>query len=114
MKLSTILLLTVCLQAAAASVSGQNVTLRVKNATLKEVFRKIQQQTGLDVFLDESFLEKAGRVSIDVTNIPVEEVLDICLKEKPFFYTIQQGRIVVKPIAEKRTGCRKCCSSSLK
>ncbi len=101
MKLSAILILTVCLQATAASVAGQNVTLRVKNATLKEVFRKIQQQTGLDVFLDESFLEKAGRISIDVSDLPVEHVLDICLKDKPFVYTIQQGRIVVKPQSDK-------------
>ena len=96
MKITAVLLLAACLHASART-DGQAVTLKVKNAPLKEVFRAIQQQTGLDVLVDEALLQKAGRVTLDVRDMPVPQVLNICLKNEPLTYTIVDGRIVVKP-----------------
>ena len=95
MKLTTILLLITCLQ-VSAGVAGQTVTIRVKNAPMKEVFREIQKQTGLDVFVDEALLQKTGKVTLDVKNMPVPEVLDLCLKNEPLNYVIADGRIVIR------------------
>ena len=96
MKLTAILILAGCLQLAART-NGQLVTIKVKDAPMKEVFREIQKQTGLNVMIDESLLEKAGKVTLDVKDMPVHEVLNICLKNEPLSYTIADGRIVVKP-----------------
>ena len=96
MKLTAVLLLAVCMQVAART-EGQTVTLKVKNAPMKEVFREIQKQTGLNVMVDEALLEKTGRVTLDVRNMPVPQVLNICLQHEPLTYTIVDGRIVVKP-----------------
>ena len=95
MKLTAVLLLAACMQLAART-EGQTVTLKVKNAPMKEVFREIQKQTGLNVMIDAALLEKAARVTLDVRDMPVPQVLSICLKNEPLTYTIVDGRIVVK------------------
>ena len=95
MKLTATLILVACLQVSART-AGQTVTLKVKNAPMKEVFREIQKQTGLDVLVDEALLEKTGRITLDVKDMPVPEVLNICLRHEPLTYTIADGRIVVK------------------
>ncbi|WP_341837309.1 TonB-dependent receptor [Chitinophaga pollutisoli] len=97
MKLTTILILTASLHVAASKVAGQNVTMRLKDVPIKTVLLKIQKQTGLDFLIDESILESAGRVSLDVKGMPVSSVLKLCLEDKPLSYSISNGRIVVKP-----------------
>ncbi len=96
MKLTAVLLFAACMQVAAHT-EGQTVTLKVKNAPMKEVFREIQKQTGLNVMVDEAIVEKVGRVTLDVRDMPVSQVLNICLKNEPLTYTIVNDRIVVKP-----------------
>jgi TonB-linked SusC/RagA family outer membrane protein len=95
MNLTAVLLLTASLQLAART-HGQTVTLKLRDAPMKEVFRQIQKQTGLDVLIDEALLKKAGRVTLDVRNMEVNDVLDLCLKNEPLSYKIIDGRIVVK------------------
>jgi Tfp pilus assembly protein PilO len=46
MKLTAILILTISLQGLAKSLHSQNVSLDVKNGSLKKVFKEIQKQTG--------------------------------------------------------------------
>jgi type II secretory pathway component GspD/PulD (secretin) len=56
MKLVTILMLATAMQLAARS-EGQVVTISVKDAPLKEVFREIQKQTGMNIMVKESLLK---------------------------------------------------------
>jgi len=95
MKLTAIILLTTCLH-VSAGVVGQTVTIRVRNTPMKEVFREIQKQTGLDVFVDEALLQKTGKITLDVRDMPVPEVLNLCLKNEPLNYFISDGRIVIR------------------
>ena len=99
MKLSILLLIT-SLQISAVMVA-QNVTLSVKDASLKEVFAEINQQTGYSFFYRDSYLRNAGRVTLDVTNMPVEEVLNLCLGDMPVEYQIDENTIVLKPAKAK-------------
>ncbi len=95
MKLTAFLLLIACLQVSARS-EGQTVSLSVKNASLKEVFREIQKQTGLNIMVNEKIIARAGRVSLDVNNMPVREVLSLCLKNEPLSFSIVDNAIIVK------------------
>ena len=61
MRLTTVLLFTACLH-VAANTEGQNITLNVKDAPVKEVFREIQKQTGLNIMMDEALIEKLKTV----------------------------------------------------
>ncbi len=96
MKLTAVLLTLFCLQVAARS-DGQTVTLKVKDASLKEVFRAIQKQTGMNILVNETVLSKAGKVTLEVNNMPVPEVLKLCLKNEGLTYRIIDNTIVVDP-----------------
>jgi len=95
MKLTAIFLLAAFLHVSATTI-GQTVTIRVKDAPLKEIFREIQKQTGLDVFVDEALLQKTGKVTIDVKDMPVADVLNTCLHNEPLNYVISDGRILIR------------------
>ncbi|HUM65249.1 MAG TPA: TonB-dependent receptor plug domain-containing protein, partial [Chitinophagaceae bacterium] len=94
MKLTSILLLAVSLQVAART-DAQTVSLKFHNAPLKKVLIEVQKQTGLNIFMDEALLEKSGRVTLQVRNMPVQQVLDLCLSGGELGYTID-GTIVVR------------------
>jgi len=95
MKITAVLLVAACLQVSARS-AGQTVTLSVKNVPLGKVFLEIQKQTGLNVLVEEALLEKAGKVTLNVHNMPVNEVVGLCLRNEPFSFSIEAGAIVVK------------------
>ncbi|WP_049815593.1 SusC/RagA family TonB-linked outer membrane protein [Niastella koreensis] len=95
MKLTVILFLI----AFHVSADGYNqvVTLHKKNAPLTDVFKDIRQQTGYDFFYELTWLEKAKPVNINVSNIPLTDALNLCLKDQPLTFTITGTTIVLKP-----------------
>jgi len=95
MKLTTILMLVCCMQISAKS-SSQNITLKVRDAPLTKVFQEIKKQTGYTFIYTESMLKEAKRVSIDVSNSTLQEVLMICFAGQPFSYQIINKTVVVE------------------
>ncbi len=96
MKLTTIFLLVACLRVSAVGYA-QNVTISVKDATLQEVFLEIYHQTGYQVFYQDAYLDKAGKVNIEVKDTPIETVLHQCLDGLGLTYSITNSTIVLKP-----------------
>ncbi|SHL98631.1 TonB-linked outer membrane protein, SusC/RagA family [Chitinophaga sp. CF418] len=97
MKLTTFLLLVVCLQISAKGVS-QQISISEKKAPLKKVLRQVARQAGISIVYDETLLATANPVTIDIKNATVKEVLDVCLSNQPFAYTIDGARIIVKSL----------------
>ncbi|HEY0677851.1 MAG TPA: SusC/RagA family TonB-linked outer membrane protein [Chitinophagaceae bacterium] len=95
MKLTTVLLLAACLQ-VAASAGGQTVTLNVRDVPVKKVFKEIQRQTGLNIFIDEAVLSKTKRVTLQVKDMPVTEVISLCLPGQDVNSSIIDGTIVIR------------------
>ena len=85
------------LHVSAASLS-QKVTLTLKDAPLENVFNQIKQQTGLSFLWDEEILKQTKPVTIDVQNMTVSDVLDMCLKNQGLSYSILQNMVVIKKI----------------
>jgi TonB-dependent SusC/RagA subfamily outer membrane receptor len=96
MKLTVFLMLMACLQVSAKGYAQKKVTLSEKNASLKKVFTAIRKQTGYIVFVNESLLEKAHTVTIQVTNADLAAVLDLCLKNQPLTWSIVGNNIVIE------------------
>ena len=95
MKLTGFLLLAACMQVSAAGYS-QKVTLSEKNAPLQKIFREIKKQTDYSFFFDESWLQQAGRVTIDVKEAPLEKALELCFKNQPLTWSVIGKTIIVK------------------
>jgi TonB-dependent starch-binding outer membrane protein SusC len=94
MKLITILLFTACCTASATGYS--QITLSEKNAPLKKVFKKIEQQSGFHFLYPSNAVDKAGTVTIDVRNVNIEQALKAVLKGKELTYVISGETVVIK------------------
>lgn len=75
---------------------AQKVTISGKNISLEAVFKSIRTQTGFDFFYKDEWLKQANKVTIDVKNAPLKEVLDECFKNQPVFYSIVGKTITIK------------------
>lgn len=102
MKITTVILLGACLQLSARGVS-QTITLSVKDAPLQTVFKLIEKQTDYAFFFDNELLSTGKKVTINVNNLPLPQVLDICFKEQPFTYTISGRTITLARKKETKT-----------
>jgi TonB-linked SusC/RagA family outer membrane protein len=100
MKLSTFILLVSCLQ-VAASVNSQTVSISQKNTSLQKIFKEMNRQTGYQFFYKDNLLNQAGKVDLIVSNVPIEEALNICFKNLPITYGIVDNIIVVKAKEKK-------------
>ncbi|WP_211352086.1 TonB-dependent receptor [Dinghuibacter silviterrae] len=94
-KLTSVLLVTACLQVSAKGFS-QKVTLSETDVSLKKVFKEIHRQTGFLFFYSDELLQPSRKVSIHLRGAPLEEVLDSCFRDQPLVYAIVDNTIVVK------------------
>jgi len=95
MKFTAILLLAAILQVSARGYS-QQVTLNLKEVPLEQVFRAIEQQTGYSFVYKDLLLKNTKPVSLQVSNAPLEDVLQACFKNQPVTYSIVGKIIAVK------------------
>ncbi len=77
---------------------AQTVTINRNQVTIDEVFRDIHRQTGYEFIYNSDVLSAQKTVDIHVTNAPVTEVLNICLKNLPVAYTIKDKVIMVRAV----------------
>lgn len=91
------LLTTVATLHASAGGWAQNVTIHQKNVKLEKVFLDMRRQTGFQFVYNVQMLQAAERVSISVTDAPLETALKKCLAGQPLTYTIVDSTVVIKP-----------------
>ena len=80
----------------SAATYSQNVTIKLKNASLLEVFKTLHKQNGVQFVYDNALLKEAKPISINAVNKPLRQVLDDCFDEQPLTYEIMENLIVVK------------------
>jgi TonB-dependent starch-binding outer membrane protein SusC len=107
MKLTAILLTITLLQVHAAGHS-QTVTFSGKNIMLEKVFTAIKQQTGFMFLYTEDVIKGAKKVSLQVKDADLNEVLRLALKDQPFGYHIENKTIIItrkrEPAENKQPG----------
>lgn len=95
MKLTIVLLIAACLQVSANGYS-QKVTLKKNNISLQKVFEEIRRQTSYQFFYADEVLQTAEKVSVNIKNGTIQQVLDYCFKNQQLTYSIAENTIVVK------------------
>jgi TonB-linked SusC/RagA family outer membrane protein len=96
MKLCFIMMLLFNLQ-LTANTFAQKITLNIEEATLEEVFDKVNRQSGYAFFFDASYLKNAKPLSIKVKDLTLEATLQKIFVNQPFTYVIKGKTIIVKP-----------------
>lgn len=100
MKLTFILAIGLCLGAYAKGYS-QNISLAERNASLTTVFKKIEQQTNYHFICRDEWMSKSRPVNINISNVPLEEALNLCFRDQPLTYSIIGTTIVIKEKKKK-------------
>lgn len=95
MKLTGVLLMSVCLHVAAKG-NGQEITLHVKDAPLAKVFREISRQSNYQIFSNERLLKNARRVTLQLNHVELKDALDACFDGQLFDYVMVGKTIVVR------------------
>lgn len=96
MKLTFAILFSALMQVSAVGIA-QTININKKNAALTQIFADLGKQSGYEFFYNERLLEKASKVSLQVTNATLTDALDLCFKDQPFSYEIMDKTVVVKP-----------------
>jgi type IV pilus assembly protein PilQ len=66
--------------------SGDPITMQLKDADIKDVIRTFAQLTGLNIAVDPGV---TGSVTIDVVDVPWDQVLDLILRQNGLAYTLE-------------------------
>lgn len=96
MRLSVLFLLVSVLSAVGNSYSqNTKFSLRLNNATVKQVFTEIEQNSEFIIVYSDDILDVSKEVSVVVTNSSVEKILDQMFAGTPIDYTIKDRQIVI-------------------
>jgi TonB-linked SusC/RagA family outer membrane protein len=95
MKLVIILLTTAIIQVSAASYA-QKVTMKQHGIELVNVFQEIRKQTGYDFLYSDKIMEQAKTVDLNLQDVGIEEALEICFKDQPLSYSIENKIVTVR------------------
>ncbi|MDX3914626.1 MAG: TonB-dependent receptor [Pseudosphingobacterium sp.] len=97
MKLTAFILLLALMQVSAKSYS-QGITLKKEEASVTEILKLIEQQSGYHFLFDKMDIEKASPITVDLKNVSIEEALKKSLENQPLSFKIMQRTIVLKGI----------------
>ena len=102
MRFTSLFLFAGFLHVSARGYTQEKITLSERNASLEKIFSKIRQQSGFSIWYDETVLERAGKIDIELKNVTLEEALDYCCKNQPLTYSIVGKMVVIKAKEEKK------------
>lgn len=95
MKIWLILLIPLGVVAMAEPANSQTFSLELKDVTLREAFRAIEDQSEFSFFFNDSFADLDRKVSINVKNASLDNVLGRLLAQSSLTYKILEGKLIV-------------------
>lgn len=100
MKITFLLILSTLMTVSATTIA-QKVTLNTKNAKLETVLKEIKKQTGYDFVADQTLLENAKTVTLQLNNATIDQALEQTFQNQPLTYTLGDKVVTIK---EKQPG----------
>ncbi|HEX7754832.1 MAG TPA: STN domain-containing protein, partial [Niabella sp.] len=95
MKLVIAMLTLFCVQAAAKGFSQNKVTISANKTAIREIFKSIEKQTDYRFLYHESNRLNNVKVSLDVKNMEVPDLLEQLLKNTAYSYRITTGKLIL-------------------
>lgn len=86
----------------SGNVLSQNINCSFKNTPLKQVFKDIRKQSGYVFFYPAGTLDKTMPITVNIKNADIGQVLDICLKDQPLTYKIEDKTVLIVPKMEQK------------
>lgn len=85
-----------------AGVVSQTVNLKLENASLREVFKAVRQQTGVYFVFNEEELSNEVKLNVDLNNASLENAMKEILKGLPYSFEYLNGMVVIKPVTQEQ------------
>lgn len=89
-------ILSVFFCAESFAIPIRKLTYTAKNVSLITVFDEIKKQTGAIVFYSNELLNDKEKVSVNYIAIPLNEVMEDLLKNRPLIYQFSDDYILIK------------------
>ncbi|GHT29438.1 SusC/RagA family TonB-linked outer membrane protein [Bacteroidia bacterium] len=93
MKLTFVFLLLTLLSFTASAATAQRLSISVENAKIEQVLSTITQKTGLSVAYSKQVVNLNRRVSIHLTDVEVDNVMDRIVEGTTLSYEVKDGKI---------------------
>ena len=90
-----ILCLLLFLLPASFGLQAQTVSLSRQNARMAEVFEEIEKQTQMTIGYNESTIDANSRISVNITNKPINQAMADVLKDTDATFRIQGKQILI-------------------
>ena len=105
MKLNFFLILLTVLQ-LSANVSAQNtrLDLKMKNATIAQIFDEIERQSEVYFFYNKSQIDENRTISVDYRNKTIDEILKAMVSDLNLTYEIAGKNIIIKAVSPAGNG----------
>ena len=96
MKISFIISF-ICLFQLSATVYSQNglFTIETNNTTMRDLFHEVEQQSSFRFFYNDVLIDIDQKVSIDVSDKRIDELMDIVLANSGITYRILNNKLIV-------------------
>jgi len=94
MKLK-LLLLTVCVLLATQLYSQENISLRVQDMALVNVFETIQEESGYRFFYSDDLVDLDKSISIDLRNVNITEVIASLEEQTDLTFRLMEDQLIV-------------------
>lgn len=104
-KLGSVILMASLMQANAMAF-GQRVTVKMKDVTVASLLKEIRKQSNVDVFYDAKTLSDRYKVSVDLKNADIKEVLDVAFRGLPLTYQVTGEGIAIRGGKQAVVGTR--------
>lgn len=82
---------------AVAAQSRQTVTVNVANVPVSDVFEAIKGQTGYTFMYNTAAVDAIGRVSVNMKDASLQQVLDRCLANSSYTYSVEENQVIIRP-----------------
>lgn len=99
MRLTALFLLIGCLSVSAAATGQQQITLKKTDATMAQVLRDLEKQSGKQFVYFDQDLALAHKITIDLKNMTLEQALAAIFKNQPLTYSVYEKNVVIKKIS---------------
>ena len=88
---------------AAQTLKEHNITLRVQNEPVENVFNKISEQTNFKFIYDQETVNNAPHVSFDVKNATLKQILGVITTQSKLYFNRTDNTIAVskQPLKEE-------------
>lgn len=98
MKLGLVLAVTACMQVSAKGYSQETFSLHFRNTQVDQIFKVIQKESSYLFFYNDDYLKSLGRVNLDVTNTPLNSILDQVLAGRFTYAITDQHKVIISPV----------------